>query len=137
MIQFIVGGKGTGKTKRLIDLANACVETTDGNLVFIDDDDRHMYDLKHNVKFVVTKSFPLSNYREFIGFVCGILSQDADIKHIYVDGLTNVIKTVDNDGLVRLVAKLTQLSQDNTVDFTITMNGEPADLPAEVLPLLG
>jgi len=136
MIQFIVGGKGVGKTKRLIDLANQCAKTTDGHLVFIDDDARHIFDLHHDVKFVETRSFPLSNYREFIGFVCGILSQDADIQHIYVDGLTNVIKTIDNDGLIRLVTKLTQLSADNDVDFTINMNAEPESLPAEVQALL-
>ena len=136
MIQFIVGGKGVGKTKRLIDLANQCAKTTDGHLVFIDDDARHIFDLHHDVKFVETRSFPLSNYREFIGFVCGILSQDNDIVEIFVDGLTNVIKTVDNESLIKLKAKLDRLSETHGVDFVISINCNPEELPEEYRKLM-
>ena len=107
MIRLIAGGKGEGKTKRLIEMANATVKTTDGHIVFIDDDRRHIYDLHYDIRFVETVEYPLSNYREFVGFVCGILSQDNDIVEIFVDGITNVIKSIDNDGLLKLKAKLT------------------------------
>jgi hypothetical protein len=136
MVQFIAGGKGEGKTKKLISMANESVKSTDGHLVFIDDDRRHIYDLHSDIRFVDTGNFPLSNYREFIGFVCGILSQDNDIKCIYVDGLTNVIKTVDNDGLIKLIAKLEKLSEQNDLDFIISINSKAEDLPDEVKKLL-
>ena len=136
MVQFIAGGKGEGKTKKLIDLANACAKTTDGHLVFIDDDRRHIYDLNHSIRFVETNSYPLSNFREFIGFICGILSQDSDIKCIYVDGLTNIIKTIDNESLVKLIMKLQMLSIREEVDFVISMNCKADDLPDEVKKLL-
>jgi hypothetical protein len=136
MVQFIAGGKGEGKTKKLISMANVNAASTDGHLVFIDDDNRHIYDLHHNIRFVETRSFPLSNYREFIGFVCGILSQDNDIKHIFVDGLTNVIKTIDNECLLKLIKKLESLSVTNEVDFTISMNCKAEELPEEVKKIL-
>lgn len=136
MIQFIAGGKGEGKTKRLIDMANESIKTTDGHVVYIDDDKRHIYDLHYDIRFVETGSFPLSNYREFIGFVCGILSQNSDIREVFVDGLTNIIKTIDNDSLVKLIAKLQQLSTENTVDFVISMNCKADSLPEEVKKLL-
>ena len=136
MIQFLAGPKGIGKTKRLIDMVNTSVKTTDGTLVFIDDDRRHIYDLHYDIRFVETGSFPLSNYREFIGFICGILSQNSDIKEIYVDGLTNIIKTVSNECLVKLVAKLTMLSKENTVDFIISMNCDADKLPEEAKVLV-
>jgi len=136
MVQFIAGGKGEGKTKKLIDLANTTAKSTDGHLVFIDDDRRHIFDLNHAIRFVDTKSYPLSNFREFIGFICGILSQDSDIKCIYVDGLTNIIKTVDNESLVKLIARLQTLSVLEDVDFVISMNCKADDLPDEVKKLL-
>lgn len=136
MVRFIAGLKGVGKTKKLIKMVNESVKTTDGHLVFIDDDRRHIYDLHYDIRFVETGNFPLSNYREFIGFVCGILSQDSDIKEIYVDGLTNIIKTVDNESLVKLVKKLEQLSGTNSVDFIISINYDAESLPQEVKDLL-
>jgi len=136
MVQFIAGGKGEGKTKKLIDLANSCAKTTDGHLVFIDDDSRHIYDLNHAIRFVETNAYPLSNYREFVGFIYGILSQDSDIKCIYVDGLTNIIRTVDNESLVKLMVKLQALSDREGVDFVISMNCKADELPDEVKKLL-
>lgn len=136
MIKLIAGGKGEGKTKRLIQLANDSIKTTDGHIVFIDDDKRHIYDLHYDIRFVETIDYPLSNYREFIGFVCGILSQDNDIVEIFVDGLTNLIKTFDNDALLKLVAKLERISESHGVNFIMSINCNPNDLPDETKKLL-
>jgi len=136
MVQFIAGGKGEGKTKRLIDLANTCVKTTDGNLVFIDDDKRHIYDLNHAIRFVGTDDYPLYGHGDFIGFICGILSMDSDIKCIYVDGLTNIIKKLDDDSLVKLITRLNTLSDREDVDFVLSMNCKAEELPEEVKKLL-
>lgn len=136
MIQFIAGGKGEGKTKKLIDMANANAKTTDGHLVFIDDDRRHMFDLKYDIRFVETGKNFLSNYREFVGFILGILSQDSDIKNIYVDGLTNIIETVNNEALIKLATRLTAISETHTVDFIICVNYNKEILPQEIQALL-
>ena len=136
MIRFLAGEKGLGKTKKLIEMANNSAKTTDGDLVFIENDRRHIYDLHYNIRFVETNGFPLSNYREFVGFLCGILSQNNDIKEIFVDGLNKIIKTLDNDGLDKLVPKLEKLSSEHEVDFIISINCQVADLPEAVKPLL-
>ena len=136
MIQFLAGRKGEGKTKRLIQMANDAVKTTDGHVVFIDDDKRHIYDLHYDIRFVETGEFPLSNYREFIGFICGILSQNNDITEIFVDGLKNIVKTVENDDLVKLIKKLETLSANNSVDFIISINCDPATSPEEMRNLM-
>jgi hypothetical protein len=136
LIQFIAGGKGEGKTKKLIDMANANAKTTDGHLVFIDDDRRHMFDLKYDIRFVETGKNFLSNYREFVGFILGILSQDSDIKNIYVDGLTNIIETVNNEALIKLATRLTAISETHTVDFIICVNYNKEILPQEIQALL-
>jgi hypothetical protein len=136
MIKFIVGGKGVGKTKMLIDIANTAAKTTEGHLVFIDDDRRHIYDLHYDIRFVDTSSFPLSNYREFVGFLCGILSQDNDIVEVFVDGICNIVRDIDNAALVKLLAKLESLSKEHDLDFTISMSHKYENLPDEIKPLV-
>jgi hypothetical protein len=136
MVNYIAGGKGEGKTKKLISMANADIKTTDGHLVFIDDDRRHIFDLHYNIRFVETGKRFLSNYREFIGFVLGILAMDSDIKIIYVDGLTNILEKVDSECLVKLTDRLQALSRKHSVDFHICVNWEAGLMPAELQPLM-
>jgi hypothetical protein len=136
MVQFMAGQKGQGKTRKLIDMANEAVKTTDGYLVYIDDDQRHTREIHRDVRFVEAGKHVLSQYREFVGFVMGILSQNADIKHIYVDGLCNIVKTLDNEAVSKLTRKLAIISERDEVDFTISINREPADLPEEIQQLL-
>jgi len=136
MIQFIAGAKGEGKTKKLISMANEQLKTTEGHLVFIDDDRRHMYDLQRDIRFVETGRGSLSVYREFIGFVLGILSQNSDIKTIYVDGLTNIIEKLEADDLVKLTKRLEGLSKENEVDFVLCVNWKEDELPDHIKPML-
>jgi len=136
MIRLLAGGKGEGKTKKLIEMANAAVKTTDGHIVFIDDDKRHIYDLHYDIRFVETVDYPLSNYRELVGFICGILSQDNDIVEIYLDGLANLIKNFDNDAFVKLRAKLDRLTETHGVQFVISLSCNPDDLPEEIKTLI-
>ncbi len=135
MVSFICALAGEGKTKRIIEMANEAVKSTDGHIVFIDDNKRHIYDLNYDIRFVETGSFPLSNYRELIGFICGIMSQDSDIRQIYIDGLKTVVKTIDNETLVKLVNKLKLLSDENGLDFVISMSHSKDDLPDEIREL--
>ncbi len=136
MIKLLAGGKGEGKTKRLIDMANEAMKSTDGHIVFIDDDRRHIYDLHYDIRFVDTTMFPLSNYRELVGFICGILSQDNDIVEIYIDGITNVVKTFDNEAFIKLKAKLDLLTSTLGVNFIISMNAQKEELPEELQSIL-
>jgi len=132
MIQLIAGAKGLGKTKKLIQMANDSVKQTDGRVVFIDKNNRHMYTLHYDIRLVEMKDLALENYREFIGCIYGILAMDSDIKEIYVDGLTHVIKEIPNDSLVKLLAKLQELNESHGVNFVSSMNCNPDELPEEV-----
>ncbi|MCL2421486.1 MAG: hypothetical protein FWD03_06465 [Defluviitaleaceae bacterium] len=136
MVQFIAGNKGEGKTKVLIEKANQQLKVTDGNLVFIDDDRRTTSDLHYNIRFVEAGKGILSNYREFAGFVLGILAMDNDIKTVYIDGLTNIITKLDSEELVKLANRLKVLSDKNEVDFIACINWKQEDLPAEVIAML-
>ena len=128
-VMFMAGQKGEGKTRKLIDMVNNEAKTTDGHLVFIDDDKRHIFDLHRDIRFVETGKGLLSNYREFAGFILGILSQNSDIQHIYVDGLNNIVETVDNESLLKLQARLEAVARVDDVDFTISVHCDKNSLP--------
>ncbi len=142
MVQLIAGEKGEGKTKKLIDMVNSNAKTTNGSIIFIDDDRRHMFDLHHDIRFVETGKYFLSNTREFAGYLLGMMVMDNDIEHIYVDGLTNIVDNFNrnraefNDDLKELSLRLLKLSEKNSVDFTISINCDRKTLPEEVKGLL-
>lgn len=129
MIQILVGEKGEGKTKRLIDMSNEAGKLSDGHIVFIDDDNRHMYDLHYNIRFVDTTGFVIEDQRIFFGFICGILSQDGDIEKIYIDGLNNIIKYMTDDDLFAFINELEKLSSKANVDFIMTISRDKDKLP--------
>ena len=132
MVQILAGEKGEGKTKILIDLANESVSTSDGDVIYIDDDKRHIYDLNHKIRFVEVSEFPLANYRELIGFIYGIFSQNSDITKVFVDGIFKIVQSLGNEDLIKLVARLDSMSKAYNVDFVLAGNVDPADLPKEV-----
>ena len=136
MVQFIAGDKGEGKTKVLIEKANQKLKVTDGNLVFIDDDRRTTTDLHYSIRFVEAGKGILSNYREFTGFVLGILAMDNDICTVYIDGLTNIIAKLDAEDFVKLAKRMQVLSEINEVDFVVCVNWKKDELPEEIVPLL-
>ena len=132
MVQILAGEKGEGKTKILIDLANESVSTSDGDVIYIDDDKRHIYDLNHKIRFVEVSEFPLANYREFIGFIYGIFSQNSDITKVFVDGIFKIVQSLGDEDLIKLVTRLDSMSKAYNVDFVLAGNVDPADLPKEV-----
>ena len=131
-VKFMAGQKGEGKTRKLIDMANSEAKTTDGHLVFVDDDKRHMFDIHRDIRFVEAGKGQLSNYREFTGFILGILSQNSDIKHIYVDGLNNIVETVDTESLLKLQARLESVAKVDDVNFTVSVNWDKDGLPDKI-----
>ena len=138
MVKFLAGFKGEGKTRTIINMANDHAKVTDGHLVFIDDDKRHIFDLHRDIRFVESGKGVLATYREFIGFVLGILSQNSDIKHIYVDGLSNILPAfeVENERLVKLLKRLTEISNEYHVELTISIHCDRESLPDEIKAVL-
>ena len=132
MVQILAGEKGEGKTKILIDLANESVSTSDGDVIYIDDDKRHIYDLNHKIRFVEVSEFPLANYRELIGFIYGIFSQNSDITKVFVDGIFKIVQSLGDEDLIKLVTRLDSMSKAYNVDFVLAGNVDPADPPKEV-----
>jgi hypothetical protein len=124
MIRLIYGKKGSGKSKKLLDMANAEVKTATGNLVYLDDDNRCMYDLQHEIRFINTSDYGIDNTDKLYGFVCGILSGDFDISSIYIDGLKKMIKKHDGD-LETLLKSFDELFSDINAHMVISGEEPP------------
>ena len=129
MVQLIVGEKGKGKTKHLLDKVNGAVKTASGNLVYLDKNAKHMYELKNAIRLINTGEYPISNTDEFIGFICGIVSQDHDIEEMYLDSF-RVVSFISEDSQIEAVLdKLTAISEQFKVNFTISISVDESALP--------
>ena len=90
MVQLIIGNKGDGKTKHLLDRVNSQIKTASGNIVYLDKNTKHMHELNNKVRLINVKDYPLKNSDEFIGFICGIISQDYDLEQVYLDSFLKI-----------------------------------------------
>lgn len=128
MVQLIVGKKGKGKTKQLLDKVNAAIKAANGNIVYLDKSSKHMYELNNKVRLIDVSSFPIRNSDEFIGFVCGIISQDHDLEEMYLDSFLKVAKLEDQD-ISEAVAKLEEIGKLFEVTFTLSVSLDENEFP--------
>lgn len=128
MIQFIVGTKGSGKTKTMIDMINKAAAETKGDIVCIEKNMNLTYDIKHSVRLIDLDDYSIDGYEEFYGFVAGVLAGNYDIMEIYVDGILRV-GAHDLDGFEKLIEKLEPLAGEN-VKMIITVSEKAEALPA-------
>ncbi len=97
MVELIVGKKGKGKTKVLLDKVNGAVKDANGSIVYLDKSTKHMYELNNKVRLIDVSGFPVKNADEFVGFICGILSQDHDLEQVYLDSFLTTAKLEGKD----------------------------------------
>lgn len=128
MVQLIIGNKGDGKTKHLLDRVNSQIKTASGNIVYLDKSTKHMHELNNRVRLINVKDYPLKNSDEFIGFICGIISQDYDLEQVYLDSFLK-IAYLENKDLSDALTQLNQISEQFKVDFCISISVEEKDLP--------
>lgn len=128
MVKILVGNKGSGKTKKMIDLANEFVESKDGSIVFINKNHRLNYDLKYKIRVVCMEEYDhITNIDEYIGFIYGIISSDHDIEVIFID---SILKHADVtiDDLEEFLGRLEKISEIYGPDFIVSISAEMEDL---------
>ena len=92
MVELIVGKKGKGKTKVLLDKVNGAIKNVNGSIVYLDKSTKHMYELNNKIRLIDVSGYPIINADEFVGFICGIISQDHDLEQIYLDSFLTTAK---------------------------------------------
>ena len=128
MIQVIAGKKGSGKTKRLIDLTNTTARSAEHDVIFLDDDNRYMFDVDHKVRFINAEDYHIHNADMFIGFVCGMLSSNFDIGTVFIDAFLHLCHTELKD-TEEVVNTLAGLGEKHQVDFVLSLSADPEELP--------
>ena len=126
MINVIIGEKGTGKTAKLIEAVHAAEQVAAGSVVFINKGKRHVLDLSHKVRLVDTEEYGVASYEEFFGFVCGILSQNYDIAHIFIDSITKIVND-DMQALENFLDRINVIAEQNNAEIQIILSMNPAD----------
>lgn len=136
MIQIISGEKGKGKTKHLLERVNVAITETNGNVVYLDKNTKHMYELDKKIRLISVPTYPITNCDEFLGFVCGILSQDNDIQEVYLDSFLTIAFLDKSEAISQAINKLRMISEQFNVKFVLSVSRNEADLPAQVKPFV-
>lgn len=128
MVQIIAGEKGKGKTKYLLEKVNAAVAAANGNIVYLDKSRKHMYELNNKVRLVNATDYPLTNCDEFMGFICGIISQDNDLEELYLDSFLTIANLKDGE-ICHSIEKLDTISEKYNIKIVLSISKNEADLP--------
>lgn len=131
MVQLIVGNKGKGKTKFLLDKVNNEVKEALGSVVYLDKSTKHMYELNNKVRLIDVPDFMIGNADEFIGFVSGIISQDHDLQLMYLDSFLK-IANLDGADISPVIERLEALGEKFDVDFVLSVSMDEHELPEDV-----
>ena len=124
MIRVIVGKKGSGKTKQVIEMINSAVETEHGNVVCIEKGEKLMLDISHKIRLVEASEYDIADYTAMKGFISGLYAGNYDITHIFIDSLTKILGRECDFETEKFLDWLNNFSQKNGIKFTITISDE-------------
>ena len=131
MVQLIVGNKGKGKTKQLLDRVNTEIKSADGNIAYLDKSTKHMFELNNKVRLINVSDYMIDNSDEFVGFISGIISQDHDLQQMYFDSFLK-ISCLEGKDISNTIVKLEQMSKAFQVDFILSVSLDEHELPESV-----
>lgn len=128
MIQLIFGEKGSGKTKKILEIANQAAEQAKGSVVFIDEDERYMFDLNLSVRFINATEYALSGPKMFYGFLCGIAASDHDLECIVIDSFMHLVNH-DLESLKEMFVRLDSFSNAHGIKLVLSLSCAKEQIP--------
>ena len=131
MVELIVGKTGKGKTKVLLERVNSAIKSANGSIVYLDKSTKHMYELNNKIRLIDVSAFPLKNSDEFVGFICGIISQDHDLEEIYLDSFLTISKLEGQD-VTDTLTQLDAIGQKFNLTFVISISLNKEEIPASL-----
>ena len=127
MVKVIMGNRGSGKTKQVIDLVNIAVNEEAGSVVCVEKGQNLRFNIKYSAKLIDISEYPMElGYDYLFAFLCGLYSGNYDITHFFIDDLNKILDDRSNEALEKFLAELTRFSERENTDFTITINADPA-----------
>ena len=128
MVEIIAGQKGKGKTKYLLEKANNAIKDAKGSIVYLDKSSKHMYELNNKIRLINVKGFDITDCSGFIGFICGIISQDHDLEIMFLDSFLK-LACLEGEDITPVINELEEISQKFHVDFVLSVSLDADDLP--------
>ena len=130
MVRVIMGVKGTGKTKQMIELINSAVHSENGNVVCIERGPKLTYDIHYKIRLVEASHYDIKSYDFLKGFISGLYAGNYDITHIFIDSLTKIVEGEPDLETEKFLDWLNNFGEKHNIKFTITISDEP-DLAPE------
>lgn len=130
MIKLIIGKKGSGKTKKLIDVVNEAAKTSNGNVVCVEQGDALRFSVSTQVRLVDTNNYGVSGYGEYYAMLCGMAASNHDVTHIVGDATKRIGGGLE--GIDAFLKRVSALAEDTGIQFVFTVSCDKAELPAEV-----
>ena len=124
MIRVIMGKKGSGKTKQMIDMINNAVQTEHGNVVCIERGNKLTFDINYQIRLVESSQYDIANYEALKGFVSGLYAGNYDITHIFIDSLTKIVGGDCNNDTENFLDWLNNFGEKHNIKFTITISDD-------------
>lgn len=131
MVECIAGRKGKGKTKHLLEKVRIREAKSRGSIVYLDKSSQHIYELSNRVRLINMSEFPIDTREAFLGFVCGIISQDHDLEVMFLDSFLTISHCEPAD-LPAMLEGLKALSEKYGVDFVLSISADKEELPEEI-----
>ena len=128
MVQIIAGRKGKGKTKHLLDMANNGIKAATGSIVYLDKSSKHMYELNNRIRLINVNEYPVATSQGFIGFICGIISQDHDLETMYLDSFLK-LSCLEGADISDTYMTLKNIGEKYHITFVLSISMDAAELP--------
>lgn len=126
MVKIIMGLKGTGKTKNLIEMVNKAVKKDHGSVICIEKDNKLLYDINHEARLVCASDYKINNYESFYGFICGIVAGNFDITDLFIDSITKICGSDNMDDLSKFIDSIDHLSTNINIILTVSYDPDKA-----------
>ena len=126
MVRLIMGLKGSGKTKQLIELVNTAAKSEAGNVVCIEAGTIMTYDIHYHIRLIDAVEYKINNYDSFRGFISGLYAGNYDISHVFIDNLCKIVNADMNLETEQFLNWLDQFGEKNNIKFTCTISADPA-----------
>ena len=129
MIEFVYGAKGSGKTKKRIDMANAELETSKGQILFINDRDKYRVTVDTKIRFINSDDFGIKGEDELFGFICGVLGSNYDVDTVYIDNLLRILDADGPEDVEGLLKRLDVIQKKQDVKFVLSLSCDENEIP--------
>ena len=134
MVKLLMGLKGSGKTKKLVDMVCEAIENGKGDVVVIEKERKLTYDIPYQARLVDAGAYGIENYELLKGMLCGMHAGNYDITNIFVDNFFKLVGDKSSDSLVTFVKWLEMFSENEKVDFVLSISADPSEMSDELKP---